>query len=147
MKNACKMTIKQVPASQVDSRADRRARCSHWDYKHDNDNGNDDDDMDMDIAARLVQRQSLGRSRSQTHVGVALSVCTCVCVCVRVFVGAQSEDKQFIVCKCLVVVARGLRSAICDPSCIFTLACTFDHCQHACFVCPAKWAAAPATRG
>lgn len=58
MKNACKMTIKQVPAGQPDSQpasqVDRRARCSHWDYKHDNDN--DDDDMDMDIAARLVQR-------------------------------------------------------------------------------------------
>lgn len=107
------MTIKQVPASQVDRRADRRTRCSHWDYKHDNDNDNDDDDMDMDIAARLVQRQSFSQrshSRSQTHVGVSLSLCVCQraseCWC------AQSEDKQFIVCKCLVVVARGLRSAI-----------------------------------
>lgn len=43
-----------------------------------------------------------------------ISVCVCgseqASVGVRVFVGAQSEDKQFIVCKCLVVVACG----VCD---------------------------------
>lgn len=152
MKNACKITIKQVPASQVDRRADRRTRCSHWDYKHDNDNDNDDDDMDMDIAARLVQRQSFSQrshSRSQTHVGVSLSLCVCV-----------AASKRVLVCECLwehkaktnnslyasVSWSWPAGSAICDPSCIFTLACTFDHCQHACFVRHVKWAAASKLR-
>lgn len=146
MKNACKMTIKQVPASQVDRRADRRTRCSHWDYKHDNDNDNDDDDMDMDIAARLVQRQSFSQrshSRSQTHVGVSLSLCVCQraseCWCASIC--GSTMRRQTIHCM-QVSRGRGPGSAICDPSCIFTLACTFDHCQHACFVRPVKWAAA-----
>lgn len=66
----------------------------------------------------LCRGKALAREATAAVRPMWVSLYLCVCaseqasVVVRVFVGAQSEDKQFIVCKCLVVVARGLRSAI-----------------------------------
>lgn len=66
-------------------------------------------------------------------------MCVCECECLW----EHKARRQTIHCM-QVSRGRGPRSAIRDllhPSCIFTLACTFDHCQHACFVRPIKWAA------
>lgn len=66
----------------------------------------------------LCRGKALAREATAAVRPMWVSLYLCVCASERasvgaqVFVGAQSEDKQFIVCKCLVVVARGLRSAI-----------------------------------
>lgn len=121
MKNACKMTIKQVPvpAKWTDGRTDEPDAAIEttntttttttlmmtWTWT---------------LLPVLCRGKALAREATAAVRPMWVSLYLCVCVCgseqasvgVRVFVGAQSEDKQFIVCKCLVVVARGLRSAI-----------------------------------
>lgn len=95
----------------------------------------------------LCRGKALAREATAAVRPMWVSLYLCVCVwqraseCWCASVCGSTKRRQTIHCM-QVSRGRGQGSAICDPSCIFTLACTFDHCQHACLVRPVKWAAA-----
>lgn len=154
MKNACKMTIKQVPAKWTDWWTDEPDAAIEttntttttttttlmmtWTWT---------------LLPVLCRGKALAREVTAAVRPMWVSLYLCVCVCVP-------ASKRVLVCECLwehkaktnnslyasVSWSWPAGSAICDPSCIFTLACTFDHCQHACFVRHVKWAAASKLR-